>query len=55
MADEPEPGWWRLAGWSVRAHGAFVPQSVLVLVLLVGATSSPDRADPSVMAYHEAT
>ena len=56
MADEPEPGWWHLARWSVRAHGAFVALSMLVLVVLVGATPSPDRADAhSMMAYHEAT
>ena len=56
MMGEPEPGWWRIARWSLRAHGACLGLSMLMVVLLVGAIPSPDRADPhSMLAYHEAT
>ncbi|GEM_PF-7082778 len=41
MVGEPEPGWWRVARWSLRAHGACLLLSMLMLVLLVGATPSP--------------
>ena len=55
MADELEPAWWCLARWSVRTRGICVSLSMLVLVVMVKATPSPDRADAhSMMAYYEA-